>query len=221
MRNGENPEVCHAITLKGQPCKKAGTVPVVDALGRDVFLCGAHASAALRSKPETVKNARKTPAAPKSEPTPAPGPKRAPAEPSGPFSAKTIRRQLDRLERRDHKRAERFRAVRAEVVREGAPEGFPENASPEIHETAILAETRHRLLNAPSRYARPDMGEPVAGSFRLEINGERGGVVYSTHAHATEAARELSAGRFRGAVIYVETLGGVPAGAYHLGRRAA
>lgn len=236
MKNGENPEVCSALTLKGLPCKKAGTVP----LGDGTHLCGAHASAALRASeagPKVTKNAPARPAEVKPAPESTPGPKWAAAKPSGPFSANTIRRQLDRLERRDRKAENRFQAVRADVAREAYFRGEP--TAPEVLETATLRETRFRILNTPSRYARPEAvpadhyGTPEgaaeieafrtasAASYRLEINGERGEVLYADHASASEAARELSRTKFRGAVIYVETVRGTPSGAYHLGRRAA
>lgn len=107
---------CSALTVKGRPCKNRGTVPVPAANGREAFLCVAHAKAILNGSEAAPKTPKKSPRRPvevKPDVTPAPGPKWAAAEPSGPFSAKTIRKQIERIERRDRKRAERKRPLNA------------------------------------------------------------------------------------------------------------
>lgn len=237
MKNGENPEVCRSLTIKGAPCKNPGTVP----LGDGTHLCSAHASAALRAseRPDPVKP-RAVPSPVKSRPladlgsvpaTPAPERSERTAPASGPFSERTIRRQIRRIERRDDKRAERMRSISDAVAREL---GLHRNSSAADLAPAY-AEAERRFLNGGPRSLRVEPARdypiPEPERFRLEVNGGGGSILYQDHASAALAARELSALRgpggegFSHGIVYVnrERADGrtFPAGAYARGRRAA
>ena len=243
---------CSALTIKGSPCRNKGTIP----LGSGEHLCSAHAQAALRAseRPAPVKPERapspKT-ARPLADLTAHPSevrqgpparialgegvkPSDLPAR-DRPFCNATINRQIARIERRDRKRAERFRAVASEINRYREDQDrYP----------VSKAEVSAAILNAPSRYASAPRIAPLPGgfasdadlgAFRLEMDGIHGGWTYPTHAEASAVARELSASRGPGGegyahgIVYVnrEVTGGggeirrIPAGAYARGRRAA